>query len=386
MKNYAIVPSSSNITFSTGTFTLDLNGDTISNCYSETIKINGANVTIVDSSEGKTGAVINNGAHSFGVNSGSLTIDGGSYSAYGAAYSVYSYNSEANPVIILKSGTLKNGIYHDSGATLEMPGVALFYQNGLEHVVESEDYLNTNSELTINPYYTVGTVKHKLTKEGDNYYADNFVLTDGMAFTSEYDFTAATAEYSRTMTNKWGTLCLPFALPIDDAQPYTLYNVDGVEDGVLKVVKCTSTVEAGTPVIVRRDNTANGISITAENVEVDATTHCNDWGDITLYGTYAEKTINNGYYIANDKFWDAANYNGDVTVAPYRAYMLTTLLCAKSLSIFAIDEDTTAIDSVDENEGESCADTWRTLDGKPLNGKPTKAGIYLHGNVKVVVK
>ena len=32
------------------------------------------------------------------------------------------------------------------------------------------------------------------------------------------------------------------------------------------------------------------------------------------------------------------------------------------------------------------AGAWFTLDGRKLDGKPTKAGLYIHGGRKVVVK
>ena len=244
---------------------------------------------------------------------------------------------------------------------------------------------DTEEPFTVNAYYTIGDVKNKLTKVDDGYYTEHLTLVDGKSFVSKYDFTAGEVEYSRAMTSKWGTLCLPFALTIDEAnQPYSLYNVNGVEDGSLTVTKCTGSVEAGVPVIVRRDNAATGITITAENVEVDAAAHDNGYGDLTLNGTFEGEKINSGYYIANDKFWNAANYNGDVTIPPFRAYMTASALCAKSIAIFDPEEEMTGVMTVTADETDP--EAWYTLGGVKLDSKPVKAGTYVHGGKKVVVK
>ncbi|MDY6417163.1 MAG: hypothetical protein SPK87_00285 [Bacteroidales bacterium] len=53
------------------------------------------------------------------------------------------------------------------------------------------------------------------------------------------------------------------------------------------------------------------------------------------------------------------------------------------------DGSTTAIGTIDTRSGEAAPDgngPWYTLSGQRLQGKPAKAGLYIHNNKKVVIK
>lgn len=55
---------------------------------------------------------------------------------------------------------------------------------------------------------------------------------------------------------------------------------------------------------------------------------------------------------------------------------------------FGDDSNTTGIDVVDSGQwiGDSSSDSWYTLDGRKLNGEPTKKGMYIVNGKKVVIK
>ena len=387
LQNVTLPNGDGYITLTDGAFTLDLNGDTLGIKGDWVLKLNGTDLTVIDSSEDQKGALVNTASIVVYAVSGSLTMESGNLKGKGQ-YSIY--NNEGEMEITLLGGSYSGGMQYHDNSTLYLPDVAMFNAEGNEVAFNYVEYVDFNCyetevPFTVNAYYTIGDVKNKLTKVDDGYYTEHLTLVDGKSFVSKYDFTAGEVEYSRAMTSKWGTLCLPFALTIDEAnQPYSLYNVNGVEDGSLTVTKCTSSVEAGIPVIVRRDNAATGITITAENVEVDAAAHDNGYGDLPLNGTFEGEKINSGYYIANDKFWDAANYNGDVTIPPFRAYMTASTLCAKSIAIFDPEEEMTGVTTVTADETDP--EAWYTLGGVKLDSKPVKAGTYVHGGKKVVVK
>ena len=387
LQNVTLPNGDGYITLTDGAFTLDLNGDTLGIKGDWVLKLNGTDLTVIDSSEDQKGALVNASSIVVYAVSGSLTMESGNLKGKGQ-YSIY--NNEGGMEITLLGGSYSGGMQYHANSTLYLPDVAMFNAEGNEVAFNYVEYVDFNCyetevPFTVNAYYTIGDVKNKLTKVDDGYYTEHLTLVDGKSFVSKYDFTAGEVEYSRAMTSKWGTLCLPFALTIDEAnQPYSLYNVNGVEDGSLTVTKCTGSVEAGVPVIVRRDNAATGITITAENVEVDAAAHDNGYGDLTLKGTFEGEKINSGYYIANDKFWDAANYNGDVTIPPFRAYMTAPALCAKSIAIFDPEEEMTGVTTVTADETDP--EAWYTLGGVKLDSKPVKAGTYVHGGKKVVVK
>ena len=396
MKNRTMPSSKGYITLSSGTFTLDLNGDTISNCNSQTILVSGANLTITDSSEGQTGTIKNLGAHAVNAQSGSLIITGGTFIGSGG-YSIY--NDEERMNITLLSGSYNGGIHYHANSTLNLPNVAMFDTEGNEIALEYTEYVDldyncyrTEKPFTVNPYYTVGDVKGKLTKVDNKYFADKLTLVDGMPFSSEYDFTAAEAEYSRTMTTKWGTICLPFDVTVSSVtdkteegyQPFNFYYVDDINDDVMTLSKETQKVSAGTGMILRHDGTGGEVSIKETNVEVSSNAACAS-NATDLWGTFTGKTINMGYYIANDKFWNAANREEGAEVPPYRAYVAGSgWAAAKGISIFDPEEETTGVTTVTADKTD--ADAWYTLDGVKLGAKPNKAGIYIHGGKKVVVK
>ena len=394
MKNRTMPSSKGYITLSSGTFTLDLNGDTISNCNDQTILVSGVNLTITDSSEGQTGTIKNLGAHAVNAQSGSLIITGGTFIGSGGC-SIY--NDEKGMDITLLSGSYNGGIHYHTNSTLNLPNVAMFDTEGNEIALEYTEYetyncYRTEKPFTVNPYYTVGDVKGKLTKVDNKYFADKLTLVDGMPFSSEYDFTAAEAEYSRTMTTKWGTICLPFDVTVSSVtdktaegyQPFNFYYVDDINDDVMTLSKETQKVSAGTGMILRHDGTGGEVSIKETNVEVSTNAACAS-NATDLWGTFTRKTINMGYYIANDKFWNAANREEGAEVPPYRAYVAGSgWAAAKGISILDPEEGTTGVTTVTADKTD--ADAWYTLDGVKLGAKPNKAGIYIHGGKKVVVK
>ena len=394
MKNRTMLSSEGYITLSSGTFTLDLNGDTISNCHEQTILVSGTNLTITDSSEGQTGTIKNLGAHAVNAQSGSLAITGGTFIGSGGC-SIY--NDEEGMNITLLSGSYNGGIHYNTNSTLNLPNVAMFDTEGNEIALEYTEYetyncYKTEKPFTVNPYYTVGDVKGKLTKVDNKYFADKLTLVDGMPFSSEYDFTAAEAEYSRTMTTKWGTICLPFDVTVSSVtdktaegyQPFNFYYVDDINDDVMTLSKETQKVSAGTGMILRHDGTGGEVSIKETNVEVSSNAACAS-NATDLWGTFTSKTINMGYYIANDKFWNAANREEGAVVPPYRAYVAGSgWAAAKGISILDPEEGTTGVTTVTADKTD--ADAWYTLDGVKLGAKPNKAGIYIHGGKKVVVK
>ena len=396
MKNHTVPSSEGYITLSSGTFTLDLNGDTISNCNSQTILVSGANLTITDSSEGQTGTIKNSGAFAVNAQSGSLIITGGTFIGSGG-YSIY--NDEEGMNITLLSGSYNGGIHYHANSTLDLPNVAMFDTEGNEIALEYTEYVDldyncyrTEKPFTVNPYYTVGDVKGKLTKVDNKYFADKLTLVDGMPFSSEYDFTAAEAEYSRTMTTKWGTICLPFDVTVSSVtdkteegyQPFNFYYVDDINDDVMTLSKETQKVSAGTGMILRHDGTGGEVSIKETKVEVSSNAVCAS-NATDLWGTFTGKTINMGYYIANDKFWNAANREEGAEVPPYRAYVAGSgWAAAKGISILDPEEGTTGVTTVTADKTD--ADAWYTLDGVKLGAKPNKAGIYIHGGKKVAVK
>ena len=83
-------------------------------------------------------------------------------------------------------------------------------------------------------------------------------------------------------------------------------------------------------------------------------------------------TVNAGrFYVHNPNFTDTPN-------APAPAPARRSLMIVK--------EETTGIADLPQTENKFADDAWYTMDGRRLNGKPAKAGLYIHQGQKRVIK
>ena len=153
---------------------------------------------------------------------------------------------------------------------------------------------------------------------------DELTLADNKPFvlTETAPVTAAKAQYSRTMTSKWGTLCLPYAINADDEEASCLfYAIEEMTDDAITLKQLDGTISAGTPVIFCRKGTEGEATVSGSGVLTTET-----GTDGTLAGTFETIILGDAdYFISKDAFRLAGDYkSGDakgVKVAPYRAYI-----------------------------------------------------------------
>ena len=104
-------------------------------------------------------------------------------------------------------------------------------------------------------------------KENDVIKVADMTLNDSEGYDCEADITVGSVSYSRDMKdNQWGTLCLPFAINPNAYSDYSFYQLSSVDNERQEIVLSRiddSTIAAGTPVLVRRNAAASGISISA---------------------------------------------------------------------------------------------------------------------------
>lgn len=212
----------------------------------------------------------------------------------------------------------------------------------------------------------------------------NLVLTDGVSLEVPRAFTAINATYSRTMTNQWGTLILPYAVQTDETVQY--YTLKAVDEESMHFTPAAS-VPANTAAIFRRLNTeSDNVSIGGTSLAVSTTANaataddCEGW---RLVGSYGLATVDdaNAYYIAEDKFWKT---DGSITVNPFRAYFTNTAsAAAKELNINIDEGEATGIDSLNARrttDGEAVYD----LQGRRVLRPAT--GLYIVNGKKVFFK
>lgn len=158
--------------------------------------------------------------------------------------------------------------------------------------------------------------------------------------------TINTAKYTRTVSNKWGTIVLPFNAEI--GSHYDFYEGTNSTLDALYLRKLT-TLEAGTPAILRVDEGTTKICVTATDVEISTDLITTPAGDLTLEGSFTslDLTDTEGYIISNNKFWNIQEIKGNSTVGikPLRAYLAGSIPSgAKVLNIGGSEES--SIDAI----------------------------------------
>lgn len=224
-------------------------------------------------------------------------------------------------------------------------------------------------------------------------------LQDKQTMNVPVDFTAGNVSYSRSgVSSAWGTLCLPYAISSDEnVQLYKLSEVDN--SGAEGVMTFTPIEEAkaGQPVVFKKlDADATNLSFDKEGAKLTiagfngASTDIDRW---ELLGTYEQAKIKSDddfgrYYIAQNKFWNAAK---EATVPAFRAWFeyakSTASVKANSFTIFIEDEDenvTNVLTPKGDGELEECTEIY-DLSGKKLTA-PVKGQINIINGKKIYVK
>ena len=214
----------------------------------------------------------------------------------------------------------------------------------------------------------------------------------------------------------WNTLCLPFDLTIEgsclDGDNVLAMTLDKETSGLsgttltLNFTKAT-TIPAGTPFIIKWDNmhviycisTIYGVTI--DNTDGSVTSSD---GYVTFKGTYDRlewNTENNSILFLganNTLYWPQPSNNQTPYLNAFRAYFqlnngLTAADVSSARMNFDGENEVNGVKEVLTPEGVSVArnkgvkdDSWYTVNGVKLSGKPTKAGLYIHNGKKVIIK
>lgn len=244
---------------------------------------------------------------------------------------------------------------------------------------------------------------------------ENIAITDGAPFIVPEQYAddenliqTASVSYERAMSSSstWGTLYMPFALKSDDnVQLFKLAEVtiDG-EEGVLTFEPVDEVAES-TPCVFRRKTSNTSVTFENNNVAIhpagaSVSTDVNDWN---MQGTFEGcKIMSNWdqqwnydgimrYYIASNQFWQSEE---QTTVPPFRAWFEQgsadhdngDIVCAKSLRIFAVENDETSILEIDANGNliQLPTDAIYDINGNRVN--KAEHGVFIINGKKVLVK
>ena len=254
---------------------------------------------------------------------------------------------------------------------------------------------------TLRPYSSNTDVSSSLLVLADN--ASNTAIID--KFDGEtYNVTLA----GRTLykDGAWNTLCLPFSMTETQVSaqfaPTALMTLSttGFSDGTLTLDFENSTaIEAGKPYIIKWDSGDNIVNpkftgVTVSNTTANVSTDCVDF-----VGTYSPTDIytadKTNLYLggSNTLYYPWADGMTSYYLNANRAYFhLKNGLTAgdPTLSRFVLNfgdgDEAQGITTTDYTDYTDSDGAWYDLNGRKLNKRPTKAGLYISNGRKVVIK
>lgn len=182
--------------------------------------------------------------------------------------------------------------------------------------------------------------------------------------------------YSRTVTNEWGTLCLPYGGTISGANLYTIEGKDAETATELYLTKAEK-VEAGKPYIIKV--TAEDMTFTVYYEGDINTTAASESG---LIGSYNGQDVEAGMYVINGGLVKKCGANSKI--GTNRCYInmndvAVTTAPANAL-ILSFDDTTDAIKSIETNAAGKSA--IYDLSGRRV--KTAKKGLYIVNGKKVI--
>jgi uncharacterized repeat protein (TIGR02543 family) len=295
-----------------------------------------------------------------------------------------------------------------------------FAYNG--QVTLAKPFINPYADSNDGKVIPAGAVSDNATVNGVYLYAP-FVLADdsdnelNIALNASYEVYAML--YGRTLykDGAWNTLCLPFDLDAEALAASPLagctlmeMDVDGTYDdeghasasgshqtgfddatGTLYLYfKEATSISAGKPYIIKWASGVDIVNPLFSNVTLNSGDNevSSSDGSVSFVGSYKPVSL-----VANDHktlFLGAGNKlywpNADMTIGAFRAcFKLSDGTEARQFVLGFGGDEVTSIDNSQftiDNE----ADAWYTLDGRKLDGKPSKKGLYIHNGRKTVIK
>ena len=244
----------------------------------------------------------------------------------------------------------------------------------------------------------------KIGATGETLATDNLVLDDDKDFVAYEPFAAKAASYSRKMNagTTWATLCLPFEVSLENQnfRAFKLLSADDVTETV-ELEEIKTSIEAGTPVIIKMKDGATKLDFTVANMEIAKDVQTAETADANykLQGIYTQKefskdTDNNCYIVKGDKLMNPAKLldktaTESVGSKPFRAYMVDNSSApaagARMFSI-SVGGSTTAIEQL-ETTADSKAEYY-DLQGRRLQDLQKGINIVKRGGktMKVIIK
>ncbi|WP_366934459.1 BspA family leucine-rich repeat surface protein, partial [Prevotella sp.] len=176
----------------------------------------------------------------------------------------------------------------------------------------SSDYANYKTGYFTKLVVRNGDERYSVTGETTKLTVDNLALDDDKDFVAFEPFAAKAASYSRTMTTgtTWATLCLPFDVSLD-GKNFRAFKLLSVDVDVVELEELTTSIAAGTPVIIKMNEGETELNFSVANNEIAHEVVSAADGDYQLQGIYTQKVFdkeadNNCYIVKGNKLMNPA--------------------------------------------------------------------------------
>ena len=297
------------------------------------------------------------------------------------------------------NSTSENELVHVASATLTSP----------EHDTDEHIYHMgcRNEECAAHKYVADKAGNIEVTKDGNNKFVatEDLTLADGEDFKDYEAFTSKTISYSRTIPSgsKWGTLCVPFAIDLNQETECVFYRLTGI-DAANKCITLESyegaEIPAGTPVLFKMKEGETSLSLSASNAEIVTAPTAGTASNVSLVGSFTKiggkdnKGLDdNDYIISKDKFWRVSDLKDGkskgVGIKPMHAYIHPANASQARAAMLNIGngDGTTAIDNLNAISNDANAEYY-DVNGLRTNGLQKGLNIVKHGSktYKIMVK
>lgn len=218
------------------------------------------------------------------------------------------------------------------------------------------------------------------------------ILNDASFISDQATGIVNNISYSRTISNAWGTLVLPYSLTLTGNEPYSLYAIESISTVELVLSRLNGEVAAGTPCMVKRNGEQKEMTFTANNTTLNMTIQPIAVNELNFQGTYHAKKVTDGYIIRNNLLWDVAKLlevspeTEAIMVGPFRSWLDGPTNGAAKLSI-RVDDSATSIDNPISSLNADDVEYY-DLNGRRLTAPQQGINIMKRGNktMKVIIK
>ena len=241
----------------------------------------------------------------------------------------------------------------------------------------------------------------KIGASGETLTAASLALDDEKDFVAYESFSAKAASYNREMKEGtiWATLCLPFEVSLADKNFRAFKLLSANEStSTIQLEEITTSITAGTPVIIKMNNGETTLSISEANKEIAQKVVSAADGSYQLQGLYTKKVFdkdadNNCYIVKGDKLMNPTKLLENTSTTqvgskPFRAYMVDNTSSSAGAKMFsiAIGDNTTAIDSLNTIADDKAV--YYDLQGNRLSAPQKGINIVKRGSktMKVIIK